>query len=267
MKIEIDNFEKFDLKLYDISIVQKEVDGGITSIEEIDQIKDYPYARSILISGLNQKTFEYFIKNYAERFEAISFLKNKKINDLSILSELENIKFLNFFFNQGVKNLWNMKNNINLKGLSIYDFSKLHTIDEITTAPSLEYFAIGNKVWAKMEIETFKPILNSNITHFSWCGKKVLDNDYICLSKSKITELDMNIGNFTMDELAKIINSFSNLSGTITIPYKELNVTENNKKTSYYCLCKEKGKLIKGIDEDKFKKYLNEFNKLLRKRD
>ena len=265
MYIDINNFEKSNSELYDIVIIQKNVDGGATSIEEIDRIKDYPNAKSIIISGLDQKKFDYFIKTYGRQFEAIFFYKNKKVTNLSILSELENIKFINFFFNQKVINLWNMEKNINLTGLSIHDFSKLHNINLIETAPSLEYFALGNMIHTTMEIETFRPITKSTINHFSWYGNKVLDNDYICLSRSKINELDMNISKFTMEELIKIVSSFSNLKGTITNPYREISVIEKNVKTTYYYLCKGRKCLIKGKDDEKLKQYLDEYYKKLKK--
>ena len=80
--------------------------------------------------------------------------------------------------------------NENLKGLAIYDFSRLHSIEKIVTAPNIEYFSIGNKVWAKMDIESLKPLIQSNVSHFKWWGNKILDNDYLCLAQSKIRELD-----------------------------------------------------------------------------
>lgn len=263
MHININNFEECDFELFDIVIVQKDVGGGETSIEEIDTIKKHPNAKSIIISGLNQKNFEYFIENYGKQFEAISFWKNKKIKDLSMLSKLENIKFINFFFNQKVTNLWDMEKNINLIGLSIHDFSKFHTINLIETAPSLDYFALGNRVYPKMEIESFKPIIKSTITHFSWYGNKVLDNDYICLSKSKINKLDMDISKFTMEELALIVASFTSLTGSITIPYRQFGITEKNIETTYYYLCKGRRTLIKGKDDDKLKQYLDEYHRKL----
>ena len=44
--------------------------------EQIDNIKKYPHAKSVIVSGLYQDTFEYFIDNYGKQFEAITFWKN-----------------------------------------------------------------------------------------------------------------------------------------------------------------------------------------------
>lgn len=265
--IRLENFEKDDSDLYDISIVPKnsDVGGGRITIEEIDVIKQYPQAKSLKISGLNQESFEYLIENYGSQFEAIYFFKNKLVNDLSLLGNLRHIKYVCYFFNQKVTELWDMKNNDNLVGLAIYDFSKLHCIDKISTAPNLQYFAIGNKVWAEMKIKSLSPLINSSVTHFGWWGKNVEDNDFLSLAKSKIEEIDLNICQFEMEELAKIVACIPNLKGTATKPYRESGIIKSGETTIYYLLCKGKRKLVKGKDEVKLEKYAAEFESLVEK--
>lgn len=122
MKINLSNFETSDVSLFDVSIVQRDVGGGKTEKEDIDCLEEYPTAKSLIISGLNQECFEYLIKHYGSQFEAISFWKNKSVSDLSPLEDLTNVKFIHFFFNQKATDLWNMERNEKLSGLSIYDF-------------------------------------------------------------------------------------------------------------------------------------------------
>ena len=265
MKINLSNFETSDVSLFDVSIVQRDVGGGKTEKEDIDCLEEYPTAKSLIISGLNQECFEYLIKHYGSQFEAISFWKNKSVSDLSPLEDLTNVKFIHFFFNQKATDLWNMERNEKLSGLSIYDFSKLHSVVKVATAPYLNYFSIGNRVWPKMEIESLKPLIHSQITHFGWWGAKILDNDYLCLADSRIKKLDMFIRHFTIDELARLVANIPVLRGEITKPYKECSIIESGEKTTYYLLCKGKRKLIKGKDDDKLKKYLEDYNSLVEK--
>ena len=265
MKINLSNFETSDISLFDVSIVQKDVGGGKTKKEDIDCLAEYPTAKSLIISGLNQECFEYLIRYYGSQFEAISFWKNKLISDFSPLKDLVNIKYIHCFFNQRATKLWSMKNNKELNGLAIYDFSRLHSIDEVATAPHLNYFSIGNRVWSKMELDSLKPLTHSQITHFGWWGEKILDNDYLCLANSRIKRLDMSIAHFRLDELAQLIANIPNLTGEITKPYKEFTIIESGKKTTYYLLCKGKQKLIKGKDDDKLKMYLEDYNNLVDK--
>ena len=88
MKINLSNFETSDVSLFDVSIVQRDVGGGKTEKEDIDCLEEYPTAKSLIISGLNQECFEYLIKHYGSQFEAISFWKNKSVSDLSPLEDL-----------------------------------------------------------------------------------------------------------------------------------------------------------------------------------
>ncbi len=150
-----------------------------------------------------------------------------------------------------------------LTGLAVYDFSRLHSIEEIATAPNLEYFSIGNLAWSRMELESLTPLVDSSVRHFSWWGEKILDKDFMCLTKSNITELDLIITRFKMDELARLVAGIPGLKGKATVPYREMGYFEEGKQTAYYFLCKGKRRLLKGRDEDKLAKYLNDFQGLV----
>lgn len=265
MKVNIDNFENGDRRIYDISIAQRKAGSRATDKEEIDRIGEHPDARSLMASGLDQEGFEYLVERYGKQFEAISFWKNNLVCDLSPLGDLRELRYLHYFFNQRATDLWDMRNNVNLRGLAIYDFSRLHSIERIENAPCLEYLALGNRVWSKMEIDSLKPLTHSSVSHFVWCGNKVLDNDYECLVRSNIKELDMPIGRFTLDQLARLNACIPGLKGKVTTPYEEAGVMDRNGSQSWYFLCKGKRRLEKGRDEEKLEKYLAEFQALVEK--
>lgn len=109
---------------FPIHIISENADigGGITTIEDIDKLKDYENIDQVIISGLRQNTFEYFIKTYGDRIKDIYFCKNKFIEDFSPLGDLKNIEFISFFGNQRAVDLWDMSNNKSMKGLSIRRF-------------------------------------------------------------------------------------------------------------------------------------------------
>ncbi|MCR4814527.1 MAG: hypothetical protein K5879_06860 [Lachnospiraceae bacterium] len=92
--VDIGNFASSSFDIFDINLVQKEVDGGSVSVDQIDEAAgNKPNAKSIVISGLKQDTFDYFVKKYGQQFEAISFWKNKLVEDLSLLGTLKEIQF------------------------------------------------------------------------------------------------------------------------------------------------------------------------------
>ncbi len=72
MAIDLSNFENSNQSLFDIAIVQRGVDGGVSERSDIERIAEYPNAKSLMISGLNQETFEYLIRRFGAQFEAIS---------------------------------------------------------------------------------------------------------------------------------------------------------------------------------------------------
>lgn len=262
--IDINNYTHHSLESFDLNLLQKEVDGGVISFEQIDEIANHPNAKSIIISGLKQDTFEYFVTKYGNQFEAISFWKNKLVADLSCLGTLQNIKYIHYFYNQKATDLWDISSNTNLIGLGIYDFSKLHDISKIETASNLLNFQLGDAVTPAMVVHSFKPIMNTNITHFEWWGKAVEDNDYTCLAKSNVTELDMNPTQFTLEELVGLLSHFSDsLTGSITKPYVKTGVKDKDGYREYYNLCKRKRMCEKGKDDARFQKYLDEFECLL----
>lgn len=263
--ITADNFDSASLDIYDISLVQNEVDGGVISVEQIDTIRDFPNAKSIIISGLRQDTFEYFIHTYGKQFQAITFWKNKTVSDLSALSSLDDIEYISYFFNQKASKLWDMTNNKKLVGLSLTDFTKIHSLDGIDKACNLTSFYLYDRVEAKMEIQSLKPIVNTEIKHFIWGGKRVLENDYGCLANSKIEELDISPTRFTMLELAQLLALFpETLRGSITKPYTKGGIKDKDGYTEYFFLCKRKRACMRGKDDERFVSYLNEFEKLLR---
>ena len=263
--ITMDNFDSSSFELYDINLVQKEVDGGTISIEQIDTIRDFPDSQSIIISGLKQDTFEYFVNTYGKQFRAITFWKNKAVSDLSVLSSLSDIEYINYFFNQKASKLWDMSCNKKLVGLSLTDFCKLHSLDGIEKASNLEYFHLGNRVEATMEVESFNPIVGTDINHFVWSGKKVRDNNFGCLADSKIKKLDICPTQFTLLELAQLLALFPEaLEGAITKPYTKGGVKDKDGYTEYFFLCKRKKTCTKGIDDERFASYLQEFQNLLK---
>lgn len=263
--ITMDNFDSSSFDEYDINLVQKEVGGGITTVEQIDMIRNFPDAKSIIISGLKQDAFEYFVNTYGRQFQAITFWKNKAVSDLSALSSLEDVEYISYFFNQKASKLWDMSNNKKLVGLSISDFSKLHSLDGIEKACNLESLYVHNRVEARMEIESLKPIVNTGIKYFLWGGKRVLDNDFGCLANSKIEELDISPMQFTMLELAQLLALFpETLKDSITQPYTSGGVKDKDGYTEYFFLCKGKRTCVKGKDDARFASYLNEFESLLK---
>ncbi len=88
------------------------IGGGKITISDIDELKKHPSADTVQISGLHQDTFEYFIRKYGNQLKRIDFFKNKLIEDLSLLGSLQNLEYVDFYYNQKVTQLWDMSGNV-----------------------------------------------------------------------------------------------------------------------------------------------------------
>ncbi|MCR5318829.1 MAG: hypothetical protein K6E22_11435 [Treponema sp.] len=266
MKFSVDNFEDAPFENYDLDLRQKEVDGGQISIEQIDSIRNFPNAKSLVISGLQDDTLAYFVEHYASQFEVVSFWKNKRLTNLDALEKLQSVEFLIFFYNTKVQKLWNMEKNRKLKGLCIYNFSKLHNIDGIEKCKRLKYFAFGCEAGnsdKNIYLESFKKLKETNIDYFGWWGT-VLDGDYKVLSETSIKKLDLSPHKFTLEELADFLACFpDSLKGKATLPYTVGSIIDNGSESLYIFPCKGTKTFVKGKDDERLKKYLEKFNQML----
>lgn len=170
------DYDKQEHTVFWLKPKDMDVSGGHMTIEELRTLDDLPELDVIQISGLDQKTFEYFITNYGKQFRVIRFFKNKKVKDWSLLGTLTQIEAIYYFFNQYIDHFWDMSKNVNLKYLAINDFSKLYSLKGVETAPNLICFYIGNAVWVKGKVDSIKWFAHTNIETLQ-IGKPIDDEN------------------------------------------------------------------------------------------
>lgn len=168
-----------------VRLIPKDMDigGGRMQLHEIDALKDHPDAEILSVSGLDQQGFEYLIQNYGRQFKILQFFKNKRVEDWSALGQLPDLEYVYYFFNQRIERFWDMRNNKKLRGISILDFSRLKTLSGIETAENLEYFCLGNAVWDKSEVDSFRYFADTNVRFLCFAGKKILDREPAYLAR------------------------------------------------------------------------------------
>lgn len=115
-----------------------DVTGGKIRISDIDELAKYLDIKSVTISGLQQDTFEYFINTYRKQLRFIEFLKNKLVEDWSLLGTLPLLEGMTFFHNQRIEKMWDMSGNSSLRAVILEDFTRLHDLSGIEKAPALE---------------------------------------------------------------------------------------------------------------------------------
>lgn len=276
------NFEKFISGSWDYIAETKEhsglwlrqekmdIGGGTISKDEIDKLKECPETETLTISGLNQDTFEYFINTYGKQLRAVRFFKNKLVSDWSLLGELPQLEFIYFFHKQRIDSLWDMSQNISLKGLEISDFTRLKTLVGIEKAPNLEWFGIGDAVWSTSVVDSFKYFKGTKIKHLSFSGKRIEDDDLTFLSDMEhLEQFDFPTNLYSTEQIAWVVANFPNIEGFALKPAREYmgynNKTGSSDIPTLIIVGKRKPHLVVSENEEKIKKHMDNFQRLIQK--
>lgn len=140
-------FERTKYQLYQRETNDSFLRFHVTSnhIEELRQL-DSTMVKELYISGLTQKSLEYFVCNYGNNFPVISFTHCNLIKDFQCLECLENIEYVIIDWNPKIDKLWNMRNNHRLRGICLEDCKKVVSFEAIANAPCLEEFMLHESV-------------------------------------------------------------------------------------------------------------------------
>lgn len=247
------------------TVDQKKIDigGGIITCEEIDRFNEFDSTEKIMISGLRQDTFEYFIRTQAYKFKVIMFRKNKLVEDWSLLSTLKDVVFIGYFHNQRIDKMWDMTENTALEGLYISDFTRLHTLKGIEKAPKLERLSFGNAIWSTSVLKDLAPLENSRLKEFSFNGKSIEVEDIsIYIKMPRLEVLDFPSNFYTTEQLAWLAAKLPNVEGYSLRPYIKFDREAEDSKNVLIC-GKRKPFLSSIKDAKRIKAYVDKFEKLI----
>jgi Leucine-rich repeat (LRR) protein len=254
--------------LEQIVLIQDEINGGKTSINEIDKIGDFQKVNRIQISGLDQETFEYFIYNYGNQFKSIYFFKCPRIQNLEPLSALENIEEIDFFWNQKASRLWNFSKNHKLTTLKIDSFIHLNSLDDFKVKNKIEIFKLSTGFNGKKILPSIEPLTYcKRLKKLNLSINKIEDNEvkYFLEIKS-LEELNFPTNLFTTEQVAWLKahlneNIKSNTINAIKLIQKPLNI--NSKMIDTIIVGKRKPMLSSADDKVRIEKYMQNFDNLV----
>lgn len=242
-----------------VQVEQEDVDK--ITIEEIDKISGFKVFDKIRISGLTQDTFDYFIHTQGYKFNAIMFWHNKLIKDWSALSTLKNVKFIGYYHNQKIEQLWDMSENYMLEGLYISDFTRLKTLKGIEKAPRLERLSYGNAIWNTSILDDLNVLEKTKLKEFCFARKKITEEDLTIYTRMPHLEiLDFPTNLYTTEQLAWLVAKLPHVKGYALRPYVEFD--DDDEKDVLIC-GKRKPFLSSKEDAAKVKAYVYEFEKLV----
>ncbi len=246
-----------------------QISGGRITREIIDKLKERPHIRAIKICGLRQDTFDYFIDRYGQQFEAIFLWKCPLIGDFSKLANLVKLKHITFFWNQRAEKLWDMSGNRSLRSVFLNDFTRLHRLDDLASAPALEELHFGDAVWGGFVIETLKPLEHcGNLKLLDFNGKKIIDGDPSPIAAlPRLEELKFPCRFFTTEQIAWLAARLPGVRSQVLAPlYRtkpiEWPTAKGVKQKDTFIVGKGKPFLDSNADRPRVEKYVREFETL-----
>jgi hypothetical protein len=237
-------------------------------VEQIEVLRNHPEATEIWIGGLTQETFEYFVDTYGQQFRVIHFWKCPLITDFSRLERLTRVEYLLFFWNQRVSRLWDMSRNLNLRGISFDDFTRLRTLEEIPLAPRLEELYFVDRIWNAFVAESLKPLAKARMLRsLRFTALRIVDNDITPLAEIPNLEvLEFPPRLFTIEQVAWLTSKLPHVRSSVLCPYLRLDSPFDHEGIMKDVLVIGKGKpfLNSYVDQDRLEKYETQFSSLVK---
>src|SRR5262249_45453215 len=136
-----------------LNLCKRELSGGKTTVADLAAIDDHPQAVDLMISGLDQSSFDTLVTRYGQRFRGIYFFKCQRGAALWARSTVTRVTPLAFFWNQKAPRLWDFRAMTALRGLHFDDFKRMGDLSQLADAQSLEELCFGTAA-----VETLEPL-------------------------------------------------------------------------------------------------------------
>jgi hypothetical protein len=155
-----------------------------------------------------------------------------------------------------------MSKNHHLKGLSIEDFTRLHSLEGIQHAPCLERLSFGNPVWPRAVLHDLQVLANTKLKQFSYRGKKITALDLeVFRTMPNLERLDFPTNVLTTEEIAWLKAKIPHLEGYSIRPYLKFNSQDG---MDDILICgKRKPSLHSNRDKDRIQAYEAAFWRLV----
>ncbi len=101
-----------------------EIDSLVTAVKNSTAI-------NVFLDGFSDEHLQRIAPLIKDTVEVLYLFKCTKIKDLSVLAEFENLKCVLIDTNNSLEQLWNMRNNVNLKVLSFICATKIKNVDSL----------------------------------------------------------------------------------------------------------------------------------------
>ena len=115
--------------------------------------------KHLYVHKIEQPELNCLVNRCGSGLESICF-RSMKVTDLSALERLRDVKTLALGGNTKAKRLWDLSRNYALRELSISNFPKLTTLEDLRGATSVEALELAGGAEKTMRVESLVPLSN-----------------------------------------------------------------------------------------------------------
>ncbi len=216
------------------------------------------------ICGMNQQSFEYFIENYGEEYEFLSFFKCQLISDFSPLEKLKHLQGVSIYWNIRSSKLWDMSQN------PVLEYLGLDSTKKITYNPiALQKAKSLKEIFFRGDMDTHYPMQSlewmrgmDSLEKVYMRNIKLENRDTSVLgSVPSLIRFDFPAGMFTTEEIAYMCAKYPHISGNSMGAYNTEDAILNDVRVCGY----RKPGLDLPKGQARLDKYIKEFNALVEK--
>ncbi len=251
------------------SLVLKSAVPGVRAIMErdIDVLRQYPYLKTVTVTGLHQDTFEYFVRKFGTQFHAIRFEENPMVEDWSRLGRLNHLSFLCIRGNRHLTSLWDMSYHDHLQGLSLIGVPRLANIEGIEQAKVLKYLHMGDALSLDASLSSLAVLKHTGIEHLTYMGKLTEDSSLSFVADMpRLKEFHFPTNLYTTRQVAWMVANYPDVQGLSLAPMLETNKCVYGTNTpAVQIVGKKKPLLIRAGNEAKIAAYQKQFDALVEK--
>ena len=220
--------------------------------------------KALVISGMEQKSFEYFVEKYGETYEFLSFFKCQLISDFSPLEKLKNLEGVKIYWNIRANTLWDMSQNPKLEYLYLKDTKKIaYNPVILQKAKYLKTIEIRGDIYTPYPMQNLDWMRGmSSLEHVKLHQMKLEDkNTDVLASLPSLKIFDFPAGMFTTEEIAYMCAKYPHILGQSLRAYNTEDAMLNDVRVCGY----RKPGLDLPKGQARLDKYIREFDALVAK--
>ena len=216
------------------------------------------------ICGMEQKSFEYFIENYGEEYEFLSFFKCQLISDFSSLEKLKHLQGVSIYWNIRNSTLWDMSQNPKFEYLWLDSTKKIAynpmALQNAKRLKQIVFIGDMDTPYPMNSLEWMRGMDSLERVYFR--NIKLENRDSSVLdSVPNLRRFDFPAGMFTTEEIAYMCAKYPHIEGNSMGAYNTEDAILNDVRVCGY----RKPGLDLPKGQARLDKYIKEFDALVEK--